>query len=49
MTFNEFKASVTGKNNKRPWKVTNSYGIYDIYKFIRKNKWEGVGLPLTEH
>lgn len=49
MTFNEFKASITGKNNKRPWKVTNSHGIYDAYKLIRKSKWKDIGTSLTEH
>lgn len=49
MTFNEFKQRITGKNNQRRWKVTNSYNIYDIYKYIRKNNWFNIGQPITEH
>lgn len=34
------------KRNK--FKCTNSYGVYDAYKYIRKNKWFNIGRPLTE-
>lgn len=33
----------------RKHKVTNSLGVYDAYKHIRKNKWKDVGQSLTEH
>ena len=38
------------KNNKgcRKFKVSGSWGIYDAYKLIRKNKWYDIGRPLTE-
>jgi len=29
--------------------VLNSLGIYDAYKWIRKNKWLNIGQALTEH
>ena len=29
-------------------KVRNSFGVYDIYKLIRKNGWKGIGQPVTE-
>lgn len=30
------------------YKIRNSFGVYDIYKLIRKNKWYNIGRPLTE-
>lgn len=42
-------------HNIREWlssprnsKITNSYGVYDAYKYIRKNKWFNIERPLTE-
>lgn len=29
-------------------KITNSYGVYDAYKNIRKHKWFNIGRPLLE-
>ena len=29
-------------------RVKNSIGVYDVYKAIRKNGWEGIGHPITE-
>lgn len=29
--------------------VSGSLGVYDAYKYIRKNKWFDIGRPLTEH
>ena len=36
-------------NKKRHHKVNNSIGVYDSYKYIRKNKWFNKIRPLTEH
>ena len=33
---------------KKKMKVTNSWGIYDIYKHIRKRGWYNIGRPLKE-
>jgi hypothetical protein len=33
----------------RYYKVNNSLGVYDAYKWIRKNKWFNIGRPLKEH
>lgn len=33
----------------RKYKITNSWGIYDAYKAIRKNHWYDIGRPLKEH
>ena len=44
-----FINSIIKANSSRIHKVKNSYGIYDAYKYIRKNKWFNIGRPLTEH
>ena len=49
MTYEEFKSKVQHLNSSRKHKVTNSIGIYDAYKFLRKRKWVDIGRPLTEH
>lgn len=49
MTFEEFKTQVQKKRQKTTFKVRNSFGVYDIYKIIRKNKWKDIGRPLSEH
>lgn len=36
-------------NGQRKHRVTKSLGVYDVYKYLRKNKWKGIGRPLTEH
>ena len=33
----------------RNYKITNSWGVYNAYKFIRKNHWYNIGRPLSEH
>lgn len=33
---------------KKNFKVTDSWGIYDAYKHIRKNHWYNIGRPVTE-
>ena len=35
-------------NGPREHKITGSLGVYDAYKWIRKNKWFGKN-PITEH
>ena len=44
--FSQFSGKITGK--KKIHKVTNSWGIYAIYKHIRKNRWYNIGRPLKE-
>lgn len=48
-TFEEFVGKVLKKRVKKHGKVCNSFGVYDAYKIIRKNKWYGIDRPLTEH
>lgn len=47
--YSDFKSSVQHLKDKRAHKVTNSLGVYDSYKWIRKNKWLNLERPLTEH
>lgn len=50
MEFNEFKREILkteGKGRKK-FKITGSFGVYDIFKKIRKNKWYNIGRPVTE-
>ena len=35
-------------HDTRNHKVTGSLGVYDAYKYIRKNKWFDIGRPLKE-
>ena len=47
--MDEFRRKVLKVDHSRNHKVKNSIGVYDIYKHIRKNKWYGIGQPITEH
>ena len=47
--MDDFRKEVLKVNESRVHKVRNSLGIYDSYKWIRKNKWLDIGRPLTEH
>lgn len=45
----EFRKTVLKVNESRKHKVRNSLGVYNAYKYIRKNKWKDIGRRLTEH
>lgn len=45
----DFRRTVLKLNSPRKHKVNNSNGVYQAYKYIRKNKWFDIGRPLTEH
>lgn len=45
--FLEFSNDI--RNKSRVFKVTSSIGVYDAYKWLRKNRWLDIGRPLTEH
>ena len=49
MDYNEFTAEICKKRIKKLSKIRNSWGVYDAYKLIRKNKWYDIGRPVTEH
>jgi hypothetical protein len=43
-----FMEEVLRLHDSRNHKVTGSLGVYDAYKYIRKNKWFDIGRPLKE-
>lgn len=48
-TFEEFEGKVLKRSTERKIKINHSVGVYDAYKYIRKNNWFNIGRPLTEH
>lgn len=46
--MDNFRREVLKVNKPRVHKVNNSLGVYDAYKWLRKNKWLDVG-PISEH
>ena len=49
MELEEYKTQVQKKHGHKQMKVTNSFGVYDVFKHIRKNGWYDIGRPLKEH
>lgn len=47
-TVREFRNRILKRNGPKVFKISNSFGTYDIYKKIRKNKWYDIGRPLKE-
>lgn len=47
--MDSFRKRVLKVNEPRTHKVRNSLGVYDAYKWIRKNKWLNIGRPISEH
>ena len=41
--MDEFRRKVLKVDGPREHKVRNSWGIYDAYKYTRKNKWFDIG------
>lgn len=48
MDYNEFKTRVQKKHSKSTYKIRSSWGVYDAYKDIRKEKWFNIGRPVKE-
>lgn len=49
MSLEDFKTLQLKRCSKdKHFKVRNSFGVYDAYKLIRKNKWFNIGRPLKE-
>lgn len=48
-SYKDFKSVIQGLQNTRTHKITDSLGVYDAYKYIRKHKWFNISRPLTEH
>lgn len=47
--LDNFLNSIKKVNEPRIHKVNGSLGVYDAYKWIRKNNWLNIGRCLTEH
>lgn len=47
--MDEFRREVLKVDKPRIHKIKNSFGTYDAYKYIRKNKWFDIGQPISEH
>lgn len=47
-SLDEFIKHVKNVSNSRHHSIKGSLGVYDAYKYIRKNKWFNIGRPLTE-
>jgi hypothetical protein len=48
-TFEEFRERILRTPKKKPDKIQHSYGVYDYYKYYRKNKPKGKKYILTEN
>ena len=49
MEEQEFRSNIRRVTDARKHKVKGSLGVYDAYKYIRKNKWFDIGQSITEH
>jgi len=49
MNLRELKSRIKKVKCTRKHTIKNSLGVYDAYKYIRKNKWFDIGRPLTEN
>lgn len=45
----DFRKKILKVNESRSHKISGSLGVYDSYKWIRKNKWLNIERPLKEH
>jgi hypothetical protein len=46
--YKEYISNLNGKAGRSPRRVSNSFGVYDCYKLMRKNQWYNIGRPLKE-
>ena len=49
MDYTEFRAEVLKLNTNKEFKVSNSLGTKQAWRWIKKNKWLNIGQPITEH
>lgn len=47
MNYSDFENKILRRGDG-VFKVRNSWGVYDAYKHIRKNKWYNIGRPVKE-
>lgn len=49
MEYEDFRSRVLTTSNKtHNFKITNSYGNKEAWRWIKKNKWLDIGQPITE-
>lgn len=48
MNKQDFIEKTIKRRQRKHFKVSNSFGVYDVYKLIRKHKWYDIGRPLKE-
>ena len=46
--LDDFKKNIKKVSSHRVHRISNSMGVYDCYKTLRKNHWYNIGRPLTE-
>lgn len=47
--MDKFRRNILKVDKPRKHSIKNSLGVYDGYKYIRKNKWFNIGQAITEH
>lgn len=47
--MDNFKLQVVKARGPKIHKIRNSWGVYDAYKWIRKNNWLDIGRTITQH
>jgi hypothetical protein len=47
--FNEFFNETCKNRGDKHFKVSNSFGVYDAYKLMRKKGWYDIGRAVKEH
>ena len=48
MDYNDFRKLVIKAKGTHKFKVTNSNGAKEAWRWIKKNKWLNIGCPITE-
>ena len=48
MNYNDFRKTVVKAEGKHNFRVTNSNGTKEAWRWIKKNKWLNIGQPITE-
>lgn len=48
MNYNSFRKKVIKAKTKKKFKVRNSYGTKQVWRWLKKNKWLGLENPITE-
>lgn len=48
MNYTEFVDKILHRSTRNKARVSNSWGVYDAFKLIRKHKWMDIGRPLKE-